>query len=343
MQAQGTVRQRIEYIDTVRGIGILLMVMGHIGFGGLFDKYIHAFHMPMFFVISGFLYRDSDRSTGPIIARRAKALLIPYLVYGALNYVIWLALNRGGGVPLLTPLRSLFFTNTDNYMPIAGALWFLTCLFITESAFLVLRRALRSTGVLAAVIGVIGILGLFIKELLGFRLPYGLDTAMTALALYFAGYLLNTLKNAATARVLNLRWPWLLLGVCRIVGYHPGQRLCQHAPVPVRQRRPLLRRGHRDDGRAVQRGAAGRAVGGSAVQVFEARTPVRRGALADVPLPQSVDDPGVFLAVPVCRARGVEMLMLLAVRCAVLLFTMASIKLVSEIKERVAARGQAAA
>ena len=39
---------RDETIDILRALGILLMVMGHIGFGGAFDKFIHAFHMPMF-------------------------------------------------------------------------------------------------------------------------------------------------------------------------------------------------------------------------------------------------------------------------------------------------------
>lgn len=37
-------------------VGIVLMVMGHIGFGKVFDILIHAFHMPMFFFVSGFLY-----------------------------------------------------------------------------------------------------------------------------------------------------------------------------------------------------------------------------------------------------------------------------------------------
>ena len=49
-------QSRITFIDVFRGLGILLMVMGHIGFGGIFDKFIHAFHMPMFFFVSGYFY-----------------------------------------------------------------------------------------------------------------------------------------------------------------------------------------------------------------------------------------------------------------------------------------------
>lgn len=45
---------RLDYIDVFRSLGILAMIMGHIGFGGRFDYFIHAFHIPMFFFISGF-------------------------------------------------------------------------------------------------------------------------------------------------------------------------------------------------------------------------------------------------------------------------------------------------
>lgn len=49
--------ERLDYIDIFRALGIILMVMGHIGFGSKFDKFIHAFHMPMFFWISGFFIK----------------------------------------------------------------------------------------------------------------------------------------------------------------------------------------------------------------------------------------------------------------------------------------------
>ena len=49
--------KRLDYVDTLKGIGILLMLMGHVPFGANFDYYIHAFHMPLFFFISGFLIK----------------------------------------------------------------------------------------------------------------------------------------------------------------------------------------------------------------------------------------------------------------------------------------------
>lgn len=40
---------RVECLDIARCIGIILMIMGHVGFSKRFDHFIHAFNMPMFF------------------------------------------------------------------------------------------------------------------------------------------------------------------------------------------------------------------------------------------------------------------------------------------------------
>lgn len=49
MSIADNLESRAENIDVFLGFGIILMVMGHIGFGSIFDQFIHAFHMPMFF------------------------------------------------------------------------------------------------------------------------------------------------------------------------------------------------------------------------------------------------------------------------------------------------------
>ncbi len=50
--------QRDRQLDAVKGIGILLMVLGHAYFIlTTLHRFIYAFHMPLFFMISGFVLR----------------------------------------------------------------------------------------------------------------------------------------------------------------------------------------------------------------------------------------------------------------------------------------------
>ena len=49
--------KRIKYIDIAKGIGILLVVMGHNDLMAIFPfikKLIFSFHMPLFFFLSGY-------------------------------------------------------------------------------------------------------------------------------------------------------------------------------------------------------------------------------------------------------------------------------------------------
>lgn len=60
-------QNRYQYIDVIKGIGILLVVFQHCLGGGTLgsflpgvQKAVAGFHMPLFFFISGFLYRLKD-------------------------------------------------------------------------------------------------------------------------------------------------------------------------------------------------------------------------------------------------------------------------------------------
>lgn len=70
-------KKRIEYLDAIKGFAIFLMVMGHViawnyvdysriciydpdqsinvKMGGVVWQLIYSFHMPLFFMVSGFL------------------------------------------------------------------------------------------------------------------------------------------------------------------------------------------------------------------------------------------------------------------------------------------------
>ena len=82
-------KRRIEYIDIAKGIGIILVVAGH-----LLDKenelhrFIYAFHMSLFFVLSGLLLEEDRKSSdfGSIIWKQKK-LMRQYFMYSGIFWV----------------------------------------------------------------------------------------------------------------------------------------------------------------------------------------------------------------------------------------------------------------
>lgn len=80
--------KRNESLDILKGIGIVLMILAHCALPFYlqeFIKLILIFLMPLFFIISGFLYKDRDVSD--IYKKRIVKILKPYLFTG---FIIWL-------------------------------------------------------------------------------------------------------------------------------------------------------------------------------------------------------------------------------------------------------------
>lgn len=74
---------REQWIDATRGIGIVLVVVGHVVGGtgqrsAIFNA-IYLFHMPLFFALSGYLH--SFKSSKFLALARAKSLIVPYICY----------------------------------------------------------------------------------------------------------------------------------------------------------------------------------------------------------------------------------------------------------------------
>jgi hypothetical protein len=50
--------KRVEWIDLAKFIAISLMVMGHLGLPKPAARLIHVFHMPVFFLLSGYCFNE---------------------------------------------------------------------------------------------------------------------------------------------------------------------------------------------------------------------------------------------------------------------------------------------
>lgn len=78
--------KRNRTIDVAKGFGIILVVMGHsVSF---LKDWIYLFHMPLFFFLSGYCYRNSYHQTWTdlflLLKKRLQGLYLPFVKYGLL-------------------------------------------------------------------------------------------------------------------------------------------------------------------------------------------------------------------------------------------------------------------
>ena len=210
-------KERIEYIDLFKGIGIVLMIINHAWFIGVFYNFSHAFHMPMFFIISGFLYskkiKDKD-SFCVFLKRKTKGLIGPYFTMGIFHYLIWVLVN---GFSYL-PLKRLLFYNTHDGMPIAGALWFLTALFFAEIFYSVLDVIIKDRRLFVCAIVGVAMIGTFWGEELNGLLPFAIGASLVGVGLFGIGGLFKRIVYAELYKKM-MKQISLVQHVCVIVAF----------------------------------------------------------------------------------------------------------------------------
>ena len=124
-------------MDIAKGIGIILVILGHVGFkkGTFLFNIIQCFHMPLFFIISGYFFKY--RKMKDCLKNNIKRLIIPYIItsIAVIFYkVIRLAIKGNFSGALKTAktwiLAALY--GSGNFQPfgiqIIGAIWFLLAL-----------------------------------------------------------------------------------------------------------------------------------------------------------------------------------------------------------------------
>ena len=117
--------KRIDYIDIAKAIGIILVYIGHcdLNYKSPLFLWIYSFHMPLFFFISGFLFKFHSQLSydkiGKILYNKAISLLIPYLFFSIIQSITFILFN----IPLHNWIIKGWGTNP---------LWFLPVLFLIE-------------------------------------------------------------------------------------------------------------------------------------------------------------------------------------------------------------------
>lgn len=175
------------YLDIVKGVAIVLVVFGHcLQFGtslAVNDQYfldpvfkaIYSFHMPLFMLVSGYLFYGSlTRHTFRFNLRtRVSGLVVPIVVWVTITLLLsdFLILRKGGNISI-----------QDNLLSYLTFIWFLWSIFWCSLSVMIINKSFNDSIIVYIVFGV---LLLFLPD------GYGINYHVYMYPYFVIGYLWN--------------------------------------------------------------------------------------------------------------------------------------------------------
>jgi len=184
---------RLDYIDIAKGFGILLVVLGHLG---ILQSYIYMFHMPMFFFISGFLFKKKTHDR-EFIFNKTIQLLIPYFVFLLIIYSIQ-EYDHFRNVPLsfnqftLSVLR--FLLGGQWLSSYTTVFWFITTLFFSQIVLNYLIGVLNTRKVIVVMVAFLILAYLNAAYFPALRFPWDINVVLLATPICYSGFLFKETK-----------------------------------------------------------------------------------------------------------------------------------------------------
>jgi len=219
-----------KWIDVAKGIGILLVVVGHaINYLNpenttatltLIRDLIYSFHMPLFFFLSGFLlhYTAIPRE---FMLKKVKKLVIPYFVsyillslFLFISYLLIKIPDSFSGFHYF--LGMLYGTIVgfiqQTHADILNPLWFLPALFCALLIGYFLLYIFEKDQILGSLSLLVTICIGYVCGLSSIHLPWGFDIAMVAQAFVIPGYYIRKSGYSEIQKVSVFSMGLLLLG-----------------------------------------------------------------------------------------------------------------------------------
>lgn len=232
------IMSRIEWLDFVRGISIICIVIGHSDDPLSFlHRIVFSFHIPIFFIISGFLFAENKSITlglWGIVRKRFRASIPSYIATGLLLFVFAMAIylfnwtlayyhnpvvNNADSLdfPYLLDFGKRFFLNFcygtgaevnqfKAFITPIGPLWFLPSFFCSSIIFYFIIKLIDKymISIQLMIIMIFTSAGYILGKYI--FLPWSFDISLVSQLFMFGGYLMS--KNKIYENRTSI---WLLI------------------------------------------------------------------------------------------------------------------------------------
>ncbi len=187
-------KKQIDWVDSMKAFLILAVVAGHST--SPLVTYIYLFHMPAFFLLSGYTYRGGHYTLAAFIRKKIVTILLPAICINVLYIVIYSVMGRYPVYACFTATEPLRFSKWMTGLllhlqttELGGATWFLFVLFEVQVIVRLLEWMTQKFRCKWGFLGLVLLAGgcgytLVVKHIV---LPYSFDLAFLACFYFAAG------------------------------------------------------------------------------------------------------------------------------------------------------------
>lgn len=185
-------RTRIQWVDCAKGIAMLLVIVGHTVEQPLIRGLIFSFHMPLFFMLSGYTSKFVDTKEAFLnrLKRSAVSLLVPAYVLYLVRLPLLMLRDGTHDLAVQILLTMLFSSGSSTSLlgikvPVFGMMWFLVVLFWMRTLYDLLHLLCRHNVHMLIAVSIIGLLGVGVSKI--HVLPFSFDLTLAVLPFYGLG------------------------------------------------------------------------------------------------------------------------------------------------------------
>lgn len=213
------ISNRINWIDWAKVIAISLVVFGHIPMisGNFPQKYITNFHMPLFFLISGYLTKK-EYFHAETRRKYWHSLIIPYIFYNIAFYPYWIVRHIVDvpNAPLSDYIRPiigafLFQLRTPISDPLNEVTWFVAVLLVMKLVLSIVNRQ-KGANIIMTILSVLcAILYVYNEQ---YRVCENIPIIgfYRCMPFFFIGYILKQ-RNVIPLNPIKLDWLIWIIGI----------------------------------------------------------------------------------------------------------------------------------
>lgn len=187
-------KERIEWVDVIKGFAIIMVMWGHTYNNALIHVFIYSFHIPLFFLMSGYFFSIKNMKYKDFLWYKIKTLLFPMAIFSIINVFIQIIINFDNLAIIPKRLAGIFIELRGSQYD--SGLWFITCLFVAELIYwIVIKLSKDNLTIEISLLLICAIVGNLYIAFVDHIVPWSIEAALIAIGFLGAGRLIRTYES----------------------------------------------------------------------------------------------------------------------------------------------------